>query len=459
MIQRRNFLKIAAAGGVVSPHLAVGAAEMTRDNVPVAGEFDLVVAGGSSTGVFAAVTAARLGLKVAIVEYNSFFGGMATAALVPIWHSLYSTDGKTKIIGGLTEEVEEKLIKRGEAMLTSTTNDAAGCFINTAALEIALDELVAAEKKISVFFKAQVVAADKDRQGHITSAIIEDKSGRRALKAKWFIDATGDADLAVRAGFETWKLPKDELQAHTLCAIFSGVPQIVKKYNSFVFSEVLKPHFGANLGHVFGWYAPVVGSKDLYFYAGTRVSNCDPTIAEDLTNGLFEARRQIKKIVDAVNRKYPMPPGEGFSLVSLGSDLGLRESRHIKAKYRVTEEDVLYGRHFDDCIAKGSYRIDIHEGKGIVFRYLDGREETMLVREGGKVEWEKRRWRTDNGPKPTWYEIPLRAMLPEKAENLICAGRMIDCTREAFGALRVMVNCNQMGEAAARHVAKALERI
>lgn len=421
-------------------------------DIPCAGSFDLLVAGGSATGVCAAVTAARAGLKVALVEYNAFFGGMATAALVPVWHSLYSTDGKTQIIGGLTEEIEKRLEARGEIEFRDPTDPSIGCYFNTAALELVLDELVTEQPTITTFFKAQVVGAEKDREGHLTAAVIEDKSGRRALKAKWFIDATGDADLAARAGFETWTLPKSEIQAHTLCAIFANVPAINAKYKTSVLNEVLKPAFGVGLKHVFGWEAPVIGAPDLYFFAGTRVANCDPSVAEDLTEALFEARRQIRKIVDAVNRKYPMPKGQGLALVSLGSDLGLRESRHIKARYRVTEKDVLFGRHFGDCIAKGSYRSDIHEGEGITFRYLNGDEHRMEVGKDGRVVWKRGRWRTDDGERPTWYEIPLRALQPEKAENLLCAGRMIDCTREAFGALRVMVNCNQMGEAAAKYV-------
>ena len=90
-MNRREFLK-GAAVGVALPFTA-GA--KSAEGLPVAGTYDLVVAGGSSTGVCAAVTAARAGLNVALVEYNAFFGGMATAGLVPVWHSLWSTDGKT----------------------------------------------------------------------------------------------------------------------------------------------------------------------------------------------------------------------------------------------------------------------------------------------------------------------------------------------------------------------------
>ena len=447
MLTRRHFLGSAACS--VAAVRAEGPSAV-GNSLPAA-DYDLVVAGGSATGVCAAVTAARQGLKVALVEYNAFFGGMATAALVPVWHSLYSTDGKTQIIGGLTDEIERRMLARGEAELKGNRADpSVGCYLNVAALQLTLDEFVRAEKGITSYLKAHVVDAVCDRPGHVVAAVVEDKSGRHLLRANYFIDATGDADLAARAGFATWTLPKCDLQAHTLCAIVSGVDDLHKVYGGkFNLNAILRPDSGAGLKHVFGWTAPVVGgTKNLRFIAATRIASCDPSIAADLTEGLFEGRDQLRRIVDTVNRNFPMPDGRRMALVAIGSDLGVRESRHIKARYKVTEKDVLYGRHFDDCIGKGSYRVDIHEGTGITFRYLNGKEDVMTTTPEGQVTWKHRRWRTDEGPYPTWYEIPFSAMVPENAENLVCAGRMIDCERAAFGALRVMVNCNQMGEAA-----------
>ena len=369
---RRNFLSGAVLG-------SAGLAEAS--SLPGC-DYDLVVAGGSTTGVCAAVTAARLGLRVALVESNAFFGGMATAALVPVWHSLYSTDGRTQIIRGMTEEIEQRMLARGEAELKGDRSDpSVGCYLNVAALQLTLDEFVRAEKGITAYLKTHVVDAVCDRPGHVVGAVIEDKSGRHLLRAKFFIDATGDADLAARAGFQTWTLPKCDLQAHTLCAIVSGFDDLHKVYGGkFNLNAILRPDSGAGLKHVFGWTAPVVGaSKNLRFIAATRVSSCDPSIARDLTDGLFEGRDQLRRIVDTVNRNFPLPDGKRLALVAVGSDLGVRESRHIKAKYKVTEQDVLRGRHFADCIGKGSYRVDIHEGTGITFRYLNGKEDVMAT--------------------------------------------------------------------------------
>lgn len=457
-MDRREFLKF----GVCAAGLPLGAsaAKGVEGTLPVAGAYDLVVAGGSATGVCAAVTAARAGLRVALVEGNAFFGGTATAGLVPVWHSLWSTDGKEQIIRGLTEEIENRLIARGEAKAMEKTNPDVGCYFNVAAMQLVLDELVTAERNITPYLKAHVVAAEMAGPGRVASAVIEDKSGRRALKAKWFVDATGDADLAARAGFETWTLPKDDLQSQSLCAIFANVGRIREKYPKFSFGAVMKTGFRAGVfRHIYQWSAPVIGAPGLEFVCAARVNACDPTVAADLTKGLFETRRQVRALVDLVNRDYPMPAGERLSLVTIGSDLGVRESRHIKAKYRVTEMDVLRGRHFEDCIGRGTYNVDIHGGAGITFRELNGKEYTMVVDKDGEVTWKHSRWRDDKGPYPTYYEIPLSALIPEKAENLICAGRMIDCERNAYGALRVMVNCNQMGEAAANAVVKALRRV
>ena len=453
-VNRREFIRGAAIGTVL-PFVAGAKAD---EGLPVAGEYNLVVAGGSSTGVCAAVTAARAGLKVAIIEYNAFFGGMATAGLVPVWHSLWSTDGKTQIIHGLTEEIERYMLDRGEAMLTADTktNPSVGCYLNVAAMQLALDHFVREAKSVTPFLKAHLVAAEKDREGHLTGVVIEDKSGRRVIRGRWFIDATGDADLAARAGFETYVLPKCDIQAHTLCAVVSGWNELEKHYGEkFSLSALLGPKGLAGIRHVFGWFAPVVGAPDVKFLAVTRVADCDPSVAKDLTDGLLDARSQLGRIIDAANRHFPLPEGRRLSLVAVASDLGVRESRHIKAKYRVTEEDVLMGRRFDDCAAKGSYRVDIHEGSGITFKYLNGERHRMSVDADGKVTWTEDFWRLDKMTRPTWYEMPLRALMPEKAENLICAGRMVDCERGAYGALRVMVNCNQMGEAAARHVIRS----
>ncbi len=454
---RRGFLAGAAALAA-APSVRAESLMPTAPQPQDAGAFDVCVVGGSCTGVFAAVRAAAAGMRVALVERNYFFGGTATAGFVPVWHSLFSLDGSRRIVGGYTQQVIERLAAKGLATLHDAKDgrsESAYCFFNTAALQGELDRMVQ-ESGVRTFFGASFVSAEVDRPGHVARVVVEDKSGRRAIAAKFFVDCSGDGDLVARAGFETWKPPRERLQAHTLCALVTGVERLRRKHPKFSFDELMKPSSGAKLNHVFQWWAPVPGCPEATMLAATRVSACDPTDADDLTHGMFEARAQLERIVAAANRVFPTD-GPGLQVVAVAPEMGLRESRHLCGLYRVTGEDVLSGREYPDVIAKGTYRVDIHEGKGIKFRYLDGREWEMVQDLAtGDIKVRNGQWRPE-GPNPECYQVPYRSIVPKGSENVLAAGRMLDADREAYGALRVMVNCNQMGEAAGAAAAKAVK--
>ena len=423
-------------------------------------ETDVFVAGGSMTGVFAAIRAAEHGKRVVLVERRGAFGGTATQGLVPVLHSIYSTDAKTQICGGLTSEVIKRLLSRGEATLEDRTNPHVYCWMNVAELQIVLDEMVREHPLIETHFETLFTAVETDRPGHVTRVFYEDKAGRHAVRAKVFVDATGDADLVRRTeGLSVWRQEKGDMQGHTLCAILSGVEDVKKVHPDFNFYEVLRPERKAGLKHVYCWTDRVVNSPHVTFISGTRISANDPSEPEDLTQALFEGRHQLRLIIDAANRFYPMPGGKrGISLLAIAPALGIRESVHIQSLYRVTDRDILYGKQFDDVVARGCYRIDHHEKTGLTFRYLDGREEIQAYdADTGKVTWKHGRWRPETPTSPTWYEVPYRSLVPVGSDNVIAAGRMLDCSREAFGALRVMVNCNQMGEAAGLAAVKAID--
>lgn len=301
--------------------------------IPVAEKVDVCVIGGSCTGVFAAVRAAEAGMRVAIVENNGFFGGTASAGLVPVWHSRFDTEGRREIIRGLTHQVLEHLVAHGEAIVKEPSNASVYAYLNTASLTVALDELVAWHPAIRPFLHARFVGVAESAPRHPTHAVIEDKSGRRAIEASFFIDATGDADFLDRAGFETWSLPAAQLQPHTTCAMISGVPAVRAAHPDFSISEMMRPCRGAGLKHVFGWTAPVIGAPELLFAAVTRVQNCNPVDADDLTAGEVEGRRQITSLVRAANREFFTEDAE-IRIAALASSMGLRESRHRAACIR-----------------------------------------------------------------------------------------------------------------------------
>jgi len=171
----------------------------------------------------------------------------------------------------------------------------------------------------------------------------------------------------------------------------------------------------------------------------------DTTRAEDLTSAEIEGRRKVRALLDVI-RKYA-PEDSAVHLAALAATIGIRETRRICARYRLSGDDVLSGRHFDDAIANGSYPVDTHhaDGAGITFRYLDGTQRVVPERGQPPIVG---RWRDPLPVDPTFYQVPLRSLMQERVPNLMLAGRMLDADRTAFSAVRVMVNTNQTGEAA-----------
>lgn len=403
-----------------------------QESIPVINDVDICVLGGSCTGVFAAVRAARLGASVAIVEKQNAFGGVATNAFVNIWHSLKNTEYDRDIIAGLTAEVIDRLSMR-DAVVKTSNDPSAGFKFNSQELKVELDELVL-ESEITPYLHTLFSEPYIDENGNLSGIIVDNKSGRGIIKAKYFIDATGDGDLCYRLGLETYT--SDLLQPPTTCAHFEGGIG-----NDFF--ELLREHreeFNIPEGFVWGNTLP---STSTYMMAGTRVYGANCAIADDLTKAEIEGRRQIRAIMDMM-RKYR--PDNKLKLVGLPSQIGIRETRHIKCLYQVSDEDASLGIRFDDAIANGSYRLDVHhqDKPGLTFYYLDGTE--VYARPG--YPYEEKRWREETKTNPTFYQVPLRSITPPKYDNLMIAGRILDASLMAFSGIRVMVNMNQLGEAA-----------
>jgi hypothetical protein len=402
--------------------------------VPVIDEANICVIGGSCSGVFAAIRAARLGAKVIIIEKQNRFGGVATSSLVNMWHSIYDFDRKEQIIAGLTVEVMERLKKR-DAIVDFHNRDSYGVPFNSEELTIELDELIketGVKPYLHTFFTTPIVEDDI-----LTAVTVENKSGKGAIKAKVFIDASGDADVCERMHLPTY-IPK-HIQPPTTCAKFADwhFPENVEIH------KIIREHAQEfNLPDGFNWGTPVPGSEG-YMMAGTRVAGKNCSDADELTYCEIEGRRQLRCIMD-IFRKYL--PQYIPSLQALPSYIGIRETRHIHSEYQLKGEDLLYGKRFDDAIANGTYPVDIHhqDKPGITFKNLDGKSSYCRV----GYPSVNGRWREETPDFPKFYQIPLRSIIPKDSVNIITAGRMIDADEEAFGAVRVMVNLNQTGEAA-----------
>ena len=398
------------------------------------GQFDVVVVGGGCTGVFAAIRAARKGLEVAIVEKGNCFGGGATGSLVNIWHSLFDIYGREQIIGGLTDEVVHLLVKNGYGKIENTESRYISFDPN--ALKLLLDQLVT-ENHIHVFFHTFYTALQQEGD-RITGILVSNKDGLGRIKGAFFIDATGDGDLCRDAGLESYT--DSALQPPAPCCFLH------KKIGNDL-GELITRHgqeFG--LDDDWGWGGIVPGLEDIYFRADFHIfdKRCDR--AADLTAAEMEGRRKIYALCELL-KKYDDPT---HAVVALSSQIGVRETVHYKTQFRATEEDLLSGKGYEDTVMRGTYRIDIHHhaDNGITFKYLDGRKVTTYGKTGRKVQ---SNWMQEQGitrdPAP-YYQVPFSILVQERIQNLIPVGRMLNADRGAFGALRVMVNLNQLGEAA-----------
>ncbi len=407
-----------------------------EQDLPIAEETDICVIGGSTTGVFAAVAAARMGCRVALVEALGIFGGTATASLVNVWHPRFDTSGRREIIGGLPIETMERL-RRRDAVLDRGNVTSWQYAFSPAELAIELDEWIREHRVIRPFLHARFCRAFMDESHRVRAAIIEDPSGRRAILARVFVDASGDAVLLHRAGFETYRRPV--IQPPTTCLIAAGLDGDLDALRRIIFN----PATPGALRPGFLWAAPIPGTR-LSMIAGTRVHGADVSDADDLTRAEMEGRRQARALVDLA--RAGLPGGENVRLVALPARIGARESRHVRARHTLTEAEVLHGVRFEDAIANGSYPVDVHlgDGDGIIFRYLDGRERVARV--GGPDE--ERRWAPEDNSRATFYQIPYRSLVPAAGGNVLAAGRCLDADEGAFGAARVMVNTAQMGQAA-----------
>ncbi|MDR1494320.1 MAG: FAD-dependent oxidoreductase, partial [Planctomycetaceae bacterium] len=366
---RRHFIQhimqsgigIGALSAVGTSHASevsfVPASEKVSAKLPVFGEADICVLGGSCTGVFAAVRAARLGAKVILVEKLNAFGGVATNSLVNVWHSVYDTTFKLQIIAGLTTETMERLKKRN-AVTTTKNNPSRQFTFNSQELKIELDEIVL-ENKIQPYLNTLFSEPYFDDDGKLAGVIVDGKSGRGVIRAKYFIDATGDGDLCARLGLEVYV--REMLQPPTTCAHFSD-------WDFGVMNKNLKEHgaeFQIPSGFVWGTRLPETYTT---MVAGTRIFGADCSVADELTKAEIEGRRQIRAIMDMM-RKYS--PDKKCVLTALPSYTGIRESRHVKCLFEANDDDALHGKRYDDAIANGSYRFDQHhqDKPGITFRY------------------------------------------------------------------------------------------
>ncbi len=383
--------------------------------IPVRAEVDVLVAGGGPGGLGAAVGAGRAGARTLMVEAMGCLGGQSTHALVVCWSRSWR--------GGLYQEIRDRLEAEGALV---------GAGIDVEATKRLFDDL-ALDAGVDVLFNALAVEPIVE-EGVIRGAVIESKSGREAVLARRVVDATGDGDLAARAGcpFEKGRREDGRLQP---CSLMFRMMNVDKERAQPVHSfEDYTPFPNGNaqelaerwsdrgdlpeyVRHTLIYYLPGPGEVLINM---SNVPGIDATKVEDVSRAYVTLRKQIPPIARFL--KAEIPGFENAFVADSGWFLGVRETRRIMGEYLLTKEDVLGGKRFEDGIGQAFFAMDIHDPKG---------------NRGTTVEKPVRH-----------YEIPYRCLTPRGVENLLIAGRPISATHEAHASLRVIPICLGIGQAA-----------
>lgn len=410
--------------------------QFTRE-IPVEEGFDLVVAGGGPAGAAAAICAARLGAKVLLVEATGSLGGTGTSALVSLWFSL--TDGIKSVVGGLILELIQSLCRDNAAAPNALAKFQKGQPIGSIGfqpetLKMLLDKLCH-DAGVEVRFFTRVVEADADsRQRRVRGIITSNVEGLRCLRAKTFIDATGDAILADLCGAPARAAGRDtpHIMPPTLCAALSDIDfdQFSKKNQQAMVEQAIADGFFSQADrHVPGVFRNGPGTA-AFMNAG-HLFHTDALKTRSLSDAMVRGRQLVQEYA-AFYRKY-MPGCEHLQVVTTGSLLGVRESRRITGEYELNHDDFKARRHFPDQIAVYCKAIDIHVYDLSPEEYKRYHDEFTQL---------------DNPKRGESYGLPYGILVPKGWSNLWVAGRCNSSDVKVNGAIRDQPACSMMGQAA-----------
>lgn len=409
--------------------------------IPVRYEPDIFIAGGGPAGIAAAISAAREGAKVFLAEGQGCLGGLGTAGLVPAF--MQFGDGVNFLAAGIGSEVLQRLRSAGGTDPNDHPDASTDKIIGIKAeiLKRVYDEMMT-EAGVDFALHTVLIGVETDN-GCISAAICAAKSGIFAVRAKIYIDCTGDGDLAAWAGapFEKGD-EKGVLQPGTLCSLWANIDfdkweksgishqaaRLEQAYKDGVFSY-LDRHLpgiwpisenigGGNVGHVFG---------------------VDGTDEKSLTNALIEGRGLLIQY-ERYYKQY-LPGFEKMELVATGSLMGIRETRRIIGEYILSLDDFRNRAVFDDEIGRYCFPVDIHPSSPDADDY-----------EKYKHGWDNYRLKRGES-----YGIPFRCLVPQGLSNVLVAGRCISTDRYLQGSVRVIPGCYITGQAAGVAAAIAAE--
>lgn len=384
--------------------------------IPVRSDVDVLVCGGGPAGTAAALAAAREGARTLLVERHGMLGGVWTAGLM---NPFFEAMGR----GWVVQDLVDRLRARGafrEWYFAHT--------FDTEAMKLVLEEMMR-EAGVSLLYHTLVADAVLEA-GRLRGVVLESKAGREAITARVIIDATGDGDVAARAGcrYELGRPSDGLLQPMTLMFEVRGLGDWEMRDARLLYdamaeaSEREKIDFAPPFPRV--KYAPWIistptrGSGDIQLTHVYRLNPLDPA---DLTRGTLDARRQAHQALEVLRH---VPGLEKIEMVQTAPQIGIREGRRVRGLHWLTLAELQVGSAFPDAVASCGFVVDIHEPN----------RQTGIT--------------PPDPVKTRAYEIPYRCLVPGDVRGLLLAGRCISGSHEAHASYRVTGTCAATGQAA-----------
>jgi FAD dependent oxidoreductase len=402
-------------------------------------EAEVVVVGAGSAGCCAAIAAAEAGRLVVLIERYGFAGGTSTQILDTFYGFFTPGHQPRKVVGGIPDRVVDALDFTGDVFLRPNTYGAGtGVTYNPERLKLVWDRLLLASG-VKMLLHTSLCGVETASNGRITGVIVHTKRGFLRVNGKRFIDASGDADLCHLAGVPYEKAGEID-PAQTLTTTFRMANVDLYRFEAQGGKKMLMAKMAEAVESGRHSLPRKNGSAHAMVQEGciatvaVRVGYTDATDPEQLTAAEIEGRRQSFIYEDFLR---DMVPGyERAKIIGLSHHIGVRETRRVYGEYRLTKEDCLSGRQFDDQIALCGAPIEDHRQNAA------GEEETVW----GYIDQEA-----------GVYGVPYGTLVPKNREELWVVGRCFSATHDAHASCRSMGQTMSMGQAAGFAAATSIE--
>lgn len=419
--------------------------------VPSLKDYDAVICGGGFSGFAAAFASAREGLKTVIIEKGGCLGGVGTAALVNHILGVRKTvdNGFLQCVGGIFKDIENTLLERGAAVDVNTLNPdlcphgwkrslASGLIFDKEQMKLVLEQMLA-QKGVKILYNTDIVdSIVKDNKVH--GVVVHNKSGLYVIEGKYFVDATGDADVCVYSGFKTQKgdqsgqMSAASLEMHVEGVDTTELTEYMRKTGDVRFKDIInRLKNNGEWNFAYSIFISVKLTDDgVYMINTIRQTDVDGTDADSVSNAIINGRQENFKLFEIMKKHFP-----GFKnakIREIASTLGVRETNRIVGEYTLSVDDVVSAKDFDDSVALTAYGWDMPNPKDPSYQPFENVKRSS-----------------------PFTQIPYRCLLPKDTKNLIAIGRCISVEREVLGPCRVMGPCIAMGEAAGIATALALK--